>query len=220
MIFIVGLGRSGTHLLANIINSGMPTDIEAQPQFNLVLDAVVWGKPIDQLKNIYEAKPKKYATKDHPIIWLVESFRYLKPKFVCIERDVNQVVASSLLHDGVRQWVTQTYPPNPLSANYVPGYAEMNTVGRLALRWLVNHQRINELKRTNQGDILFLDYNDLVVNTGPTVHQLSMFLGVKLQIPKIRKNSMTKYLTTLTPTQLDQIKGVIDAHSSCLLPNP
>jgi hypothetical protein len=212
----MGLGRSGTHLLANIIKSGLPTDIEVQPQFNLVLDAVVWGKPIDQLKRIYESKPKNYATKDHPIIWLVEGFRYLKPKFVCIERDVNQVVASSLLHDGVRQWVTDDYPPNPLSANYVPGYAEMNTVERLALRWLVNHQRINELKSTNQGDILFLDYNDLVVNTAPTVHQLELFLDVKLQIPKIRKNSMNKYLTVLTQTQLDQIRGVLN-DSPCLL---
>lgn len=210
LVFITGLGRSGTHLVADIIGSGIPCDQEVQPQFNMVINAVVYHKPIAPLIKIYKTKPENYATKDHPVIWLVEQFRFMQPKFVCIERDVLQVVASSLKHPGVLKWVTQEYPPNPLSANYVSGYDKMDTIERLTARWVVNHLRINELKRTNQGDILFLDYNDLVVNPGPTIHQLELFLEVKLQIPKISKVPMTKYLNEMTGEQIGKIQKTVN----------
>lgn len=224
-VYVLGLGRSGTNLVGEIISSAMPTYIEKEPMFSLSVNAAVYKKPIAPLISIYRSKHYQYdgnvCFKNHTDIWHVENLQYIpNSKFVCIERDVNQVIASSLKHEGVRKWVSQDYPPNPLSGNLVEDYVRLDIIERLTLRWLINHQRIQQLQKTDNGDILFMDYSDLVLNTETVINEMEVFLGTKLKIPKIWKNSLTKYLDELAEEDLNKIENTIKKYDhknlSCL----
>lgn len=218
MVFVIGLGRSGTNLVGHILASHpkIKCDLEVQPQFNMAINTVVYGKPIAPLISLYRAKKhatkKLYATKDHPNIWLVEQLRaaFHDAKFICIERDVHQVVASSLYHPGVLEWVTGDYPVNPLSANHYPNYENLNTIERLTLRWLINRERIRHLQKNNKGDMLTISFNDLMVYPTETLTQVQRLLGLRepFELPYLQPTNMSKWIKVLSPREIANIQEI------------
>ena len=160
IVFVIGLGRSGTNMLGRFLAKSPDTlcDLERQPQFNLSIRAAILGseKAWRELISVYADRlavasntNKLYCTKDHVNIWQVLRLanRFPNAKFINIERDVYGVVASSLLHKGVMGWIENDYPPNPLSANNVVNFEELTPVERLVERWL---QHKTESRRLQQ----------------------------------------------------------------------
>lgn len=219
MIIIVGVGRAGTHLLADIIkaDSNYTVDIEAQPQFNYSVNAVVWGRHLLDLINIYRLKHKpNYVTKDYPCLWLYDALTATIPevKFVAVTRNPYATIASALLHKGVMSWVTEAamYPPNPLSGTLSPKYRpNMTAVELLALRWLEHQLEIERIAKNK--NVLVLSYNTLCRDQNLTKLKLKTFMGVTpTQYPEIKPNR-NKWEKQLTPNQIKQINALIGDYS-------
>lgn len=216
MVLITGVGRSGTHLLAQLLASHpqLTVDFEAQPQFNYAVNAVVWGRDFFNLLNLYRTKNSPYyVAKDHTTLWLYDQLTALIPdiKFITIERNPYQVIASSLRHKGVMSWITDAdkYPPNPLSGTLSPLYKTgMSHVELLTLRWLEHSIEIDRItKNKNVMGIAYDDLLDIDIRA-----ELANFIGIDNQfvMPQI-KETRTKWHNILTNKQIEQIDNLLTA---------
>lgn len=220
--FVIGLERSGTNLLGGILGKhpDILCDAVTQPQLNMVIRTLVYSKPITPLISLYRSKQygaigRVYIAKEQPNIWLVEQLRCLNGKFICIERDPYQVVASSLLDNAVLTWIKDDYPSNPLSANYLPEYEELNTIERLTLRWIINHKRIIQLSENNPGDILFINYADLFINPTTVLFDIQSFLKLDMPftLPHMDMQQLTLYQQQLSLAEQDTIYETLSRYS-------
>lgn len=214
MVLITGVGRSGTHLLAQLLASHpqLTVDFEAQPQFNYAVNAVVWGRDFFNLLNVYRTKNSPYyVAKDHTTLWLYDQITALIPdvKFITIERNPYQVIASSLRHKGVMSWVVdaEKYPPNPLSGTLSPLYkVGMSQVELLALRWLEHHIEIKRISKNK--NVMPVIYDDLL-DTDLTA-PIADFIGISNQFVMPRMvETRNKWQQVLSKFQINQIQAIL-----------
>lgn len=216
MIFVVGCGRSGMHLLAKTLASD-PTinaTIEEQAQFNLAVGAVVNKNvaALNRLCEIYRRAKRPYLTKDHTNLWL---YRQLKKRFpeahwVAIERDPYGTIASSLIHEGVLDWVIyhENRRKNPLSGTLgLTGdeFEALPVVARLTLKWMYHSYRIEELRES----MLVIDFADLVKAPIATTDFLAQQLGLKLTPPKTHLDVLYKWQHQLLEDEINIIEDTL-----------
>lgn len=109
--FIVGSGRSGTHWLAEIVDSSQSTTltIEKAPIYNMVLEMALnpgakvrlFSKLVQEYRREQEeCTTEYYIDKSHQNLWLVDELVTAFPgaRFVAIQREPYAVVASMLRH--------------------------------------------------------------------------------------------------------------------------
>jgi len=216
MVLIGGVGRSGTHLLANILKShpDLTVDIEREPQFTWAVNSVVWGRDITKLINLYKTKPVNYVTKDHPMMWQFHLLNAHIPtlKMIIMQRGAHQVVASSLQHAGVRQWVVNSalYPPNPLTGSLHPRFKDnLSVAEKLTLRWHLHANEVRALAKFN--NVLVVDYNALLTRPDTILAALSNFLDIpnNFTFPTLNQASLFKWVHQLNPQQLQEINDIL-----------
>jgi hypothetical protein len=113
-IFIVGSGRTGTHLVAEIMKSAPRSRVyvEDPSHFPLINKAVLCNdqKSLRRLfqilqKNYQDARKKGEVMidKTHPLLWYVSELTEMFPTcgFIATQRDIESTIASMLKHKGV-----------------------------------------------------------------------------------------------------------------------
>lgn len=232
-IFIIGTGRSGTHLLGYTL-TGHPDiriTIEKKPIFQWVTEAALYydrrSKLLPKIIKYYKKQsiisaPKLYADKSHPNIWLAEDLTAALPNslFIGIIRNPYATVASMLKHQGVLKWHKEweKYPlPNEflgIDNNNLSEYNRMPIAEKCALRWLSHKRQMDKLKKKLNDRILIIKYEDLINNTSSELLRIEDFLELKNKItkPLINRETLNKWKTNLHEEEIEQIRKVTGDH--------
>lgn len=227
IIFVVGTGRSGTHLVGRLLGShpAVHATIEEQPMFGLVTQISVYGmrSRMSELVDVYRrqlAKHAIYADKSHHALWCAEELQDAfgdEARFVAVERDPRAVVASMLLHqDGVMRWLERwrelPVPCPFLGLENASTFSELTVEQKCAARWRSHHRRIAQL-RGRLDHLLVLNYERLVVEPVAELERLAGFLGIEnrfnAELP--HRDSLDRWRAQLTGEQVAAIEQLVEA---------
>lgn len=230
-IFILGSGRSGTHLLARAFMNQPDTDvfIENHKLFNIVSNFVSGYNTteyretdiIAMYKKILDSSKTKWLVdKTHPAIWLVDTLVAAFPnaRFVGIHRGVLATVNSMLQHSEVMLW----YNKLPLNGvNRFLGITDENKdyfeslplEVKCACRVLAHTQRLLSLKKQYPTIVYLVQYNDFYTQQNKVLHELSSFLKWHdtLRLEPLHNDGLDKWKTELTTEQIEHITQYVRA---------
>lgn len=228
LIFVIGSGRSGTHLIGRIIGSHPEVDayIEDERTFGLVTDIATQRvnktrvvKLVAKYTKLFRKSSYKFILeKSHPNIWIVEELleAFPKAKFVGIYRDVYSTVASMLKHEGVSSWFeilpqNQVNPFLGINENNKEGYSNLTIEQKSALRWRSHYDRLQSLQNKFSGNVIIIDYNDLLVNQDKYLNVLAEFIGIdnSFEPENFKIESLSKWKTQLSQYQIKLIDSVL-----------
>jgi hypothetical protein len=229
-VFIVGCGRSGTHLLAHTLaaHPRVRATIEAEPMFGLstALAMNVHLEPagIPQLVRHYEGELRRsagrlYVDKSHPNLWIAERLRDAFPGalFLGIERDAFATVASMMKHRGVAAWHARwkEFPvPNRflgITPELAAVYDELPLASRCALRWRAHKERLAELGRVLGPDLAVVSFEAFAGDPAATVRRLGAWLDLEppLAVPAIDRAALGRWSAELSAQDQARIRDVV-----------
>lgn len=229
IIAVVGSGRSGTHLLGNLINTSrkITASIEDDDLFPLITKAATENnrelapKIARKLeRRLKKCKTELYLEKSHPLMWLADdsSLARLPVKYIGIVRDPYATVASMLRHEGVRKWCEDWEKlPHPniflgISQDNIDEYRRMTIVQKCAIRWISHALELERLSYAfPREQYLQLNYEDVLNKPEQSIDKIEGFIGVNDIDKKFKMNkeSLSKWKNDLSPDQINQIKGVL-----------
>ncbi len=228
-IMVIGSGRSGTHWLAQILESHprVRATIEGTKAFHRVtrmaLDPSTRPLLLPKVLRYYRwqhlrSHPRHYLDKSHPNLWLAPELAHAFPDalFLGIERNPYGTVASMLKHRGVLAWHRRwrEFPiPNAflgITEELAERYDSMDLAEQCALRWKAHHDRMAEMGGLLGDRLLRIQYEDLFENTDEALARLADFVGLGTPIPRpeIRRESLFKWKEQLTDEQIGQVEAV------------
>lgn len=230
-IFVIGSGRSGTHLVGNLLDSHaeIAATIEKPEIFHAVtrmaLDPRTEPQLYPKVADLYVEEHGKvadlhYADKSHPNIWLAERLAesFEEAVFLGIQRDPRAVVASMLRHDGVQQWHRRwrEFPvPNRflgISADLEPTYDDLSLETQCALRWKAHAERMADLRNELGERMLYIDYERLLQDE-QAVRDIEQFLELEQPFPpfEMQLGSLEKWEEQLSDEQVAAVTAVADS---------
>lgn len=233
IVFVVGSGRSGTHLVGHILESfpAIRITIERPPMFQwataMALDPRRKPELLPRLVERYReearaSSPRMYADKSHPNLWLVPELAEAFPdaRFIGVVRDPFATVASMLKHDGVLEWLRRWREfPVPNSFLGITGeisttYDELSLPTRCALRWRAHRDRLDRLRPALGPERLHVvEYERLVLAPDETIGALAGFLGLPApaEPPRIRRDGLERWRDELSAEALGDVARVVGA---------
>ncbi len=234
-VFILGCGRSGTHLLAHTLSAHprVRATIEAQPMFglstamamNVHLEPVWFARLVRHYQIELRRSPRRlYVDKSHPNLWIAEKLRDAFPdaRFLGIERNAFATVASMMKHRGVAAWHFRwkEFPvPNRflgITAELAAVYDDLPLASRCALRWQAHKERMAQLERVLGDDIAVLSYEQFATDPVATVRRLRGFLELDEPIPApaIDGTALGRWSAELSEQDQARIRDVVGAGSA------
>ena len=232
MIFVLGSGRSGTHLVGEILASykDVSISIEKPPVFEwsttMALEPISRPLLFPYLVHHYtqerlRSAPLHYADKSHPALWFAEALAAVFPTayFVGVQRNPYDTVASMIKHQGVlewqRHWKSFTVPNAFLGITRQVSevYDRMSTVEKCAIRWLAQTERVSQLSSILLDRLYIIQYENLALDGKMEIERLSKFLGFQTpsELPNIRCDSIGKWRKHLTDHMYEEIAEIVCA---------
>ena len=227
LIFIVGTGRSGTHLIARSIGSheAVKAYIEHPPFFDLsskiAFENKVRKDRIKKLINKYKKEiricskeSKIMLDKSHPNIWIIDELihDFPKAKFIAVNRNAYSTISSMLRHEGVLTWFDK-YDNKTLNPFLGVTYSTINTFKELpieskcALRWKSHRDEIINAKNKYPTHVHVLNYEDFLLDTDRELQKVANFIGISNQFrsEKIINENLTKWRGLLSRSEIANI---------------
>lgn len=215
MVFVLGLGRSGTNMLAEVLIShpALIGDIEG-PTFSLAVKAALGLSGAVQ-RYINSLSPMDmYVKKDHPVMWFWGAMP-ADNKGIYIDRGFMDHAASCLHHDGVQSWLhnSSQYPPNGLSGSLLRSklglsstdYATLSIYGKLAIRYLTAKYVARTLN-----DVVYVTYEGLVQHPTYWLGVIGDYINVnpaRFDTSIIKSTSIDKYKQTLSTYEITTLRS-------------
>ncbi|MEY8848342.1 sulfotransferase [Psychroserpens sp. XS_ASV72] len=230
LIFIIGSGRSGTHLLGRTFENSSEIDafIEDERFFKPITNlAVGINKNQDDFKSILKAYKKAFKRskkdyileKTHPNIWFVEEILEAFPnaKFVGIKRNVFSTVSSMLNHNGVLSWYEKLPLDEPnrflgITESNKSDFVNLPMESKCAIRCLAHYNRLNELQQKFPDNVLVVDYEEFYDAYDQLMEKLQSFLNLdfKLNSEPLNPSGKDKWKRYLTDIQIKHIEQIIE----------
>ena|SRR5690554_3824318 len=228
-VFIVGTGRSGTHLLARTLGSAKEVDahIESNKYFKLLTNAAIHKNTNDRqslVKLIREydsfmnqSKKRIVLDKTHPNLWLIDEINseISNSYFVGIKRNLYATVNSMLRHEGVLKWYTTLdldvpndfLGINELNMHY---FKDLPLEAKCALRWKSHQQKLEEVVVKYENFIL-VDYEDFYNDIGSVLRKINDFVDEDLfyTVEKLNQGGDIKWQQQLSAEQIKNIDAVV-----------
>ena len=225
IIFVIGAGRSGTHLLGRTI--GNLDEIDAfiedkmffKPITNLVVNKGINEQSLNELLQRYEkvfkkSKKETILEKTHPNIWLVEELQdfFKESYFIGIRRNVYATVASMLNHQGVLQLfdranfseVNDFFGITKENLDY---YEELPLESKFALSWKAHSERLASLEKTFPDRVLVMEYEEFYGDLDSLFEKINTFLhsDFEFKLEPLNPNGLEKWKSYLTADQIENI---------------
>ncbi|OAB75749.1 sulfotransferase family protein [Cochleicola gelatinilyticus] len=229
LIFVIGSGRSGTHLLGRTFGNSpeIETFIE-EDKFFLPITELAAGlnknaSDFDDILSLYKkefkkSKKKYILEKTHPNIWFVEKIHEYFPKaqFIGIKRNVYATVASMLNHDGVLSW----YKRIPLdeensflgiNRNNLKTFKDLPLESKCAIRWKAHVDRLDYLSEKFPEHVLVINYEDFYDRYPDLMNELKAFLDTDFEIHSepLNVKGKDKWREQLTDKEIENIDKAI-----------
>jgi hypothetical protein len=224
-IFIIGSGRSGTHLLARTFKHRADSTLimEDKRVFKSVSHyASGYNRNTIQMSDVVNSYSKILATvktsflvdKAHPNIWLCESLMaaYPQAKFIGIHRGILATVNSMLQHPDIMLWYERLdlHTENPflgITANNVNQFAKWPVEVQCACRVISHKLELDRLQKKYPKTIYVVEYNHFYSHQDETLNKLSAFLQLKtpLQMEPLHADGLDKWKTELQPEQIERL---------------
>jgi hypothetical protein len=240
-IFIIGTGRSGTHLLCRTLKSFVAvTDflggIEDPSLLSATARAAIAEKPLSEAaidtilgrSELAANSGNVYVDQTHPLLWFVETLHHLLPGslFIFPWRPNEQILASMLRHEGVLHWYAQICNGTVDAAfpSRFFGIASVKEAGslplpELCLARIVSHKReclrLHGLLGTSR--IRIIDYEHLVRHPKEAVMSILTpeernALGSASGHCTADGASLDKYMYDLTHAQIERARSLEMPH--------
>jgi Sulfotransferase family len=230
-IFVIGSGRSGTHLVGNILDShpDIAATIEEPEIFEAVTtmaldprrEADLFPRLVDLYVEAHARVPDKhYADKSHPNIWLAEDLAasFDEAVFVGIQRNPHATVASMLRHDGVTVWHERwrDFPvPNRflgIDEALAAEYEALPLETKFAIRWRAHADQMARLREILGPRIMYLDY-DRLLQDERVIGDLQEFLELDRPFPpfEMKMDSLDKWRSQLSDDQVAAVSAAAGA---------
>ena len=224
-IFIIGTGRSGTHFLCRTLLgfeniNDMLNGHENSPLLNDITISAIEGNPLsNSVINYYKDKINNnfiFLDQHHPNIHHYDQLSKEFPNalFVGIDRPIEQIVSSMLIHGGVLKWFEKAkanlntiYPNNFLGVSSASELDEPKHI--LAAKRVLSHKNIYSCI-INNSNFRLLNFENLIYdrekefNRVFSKEELQEF-GNYLEKEKPNIEVLTKFKKNLTNTQLSDI---------------
>lgn len=228
-LFIVGTGRSGTHLLARTLGSSskIDTHIESNDFFKHLTNAAINKEYMDaySIENLIKdydrflnkSKKKIVLDKTHPNLWLVDEINSEVENafFIGIKRNVYATVNSMLNHQGVLNWyktLDLEKPNNFLGINSfnVDFFKDLPLEAKCALRWQSHQNKLKSFEGI-MSNFITVDYEDFYCNVEGVLNSINILIDEQLeyQVETLNKLGDTKWKGQLTQKQIRNIQNVI-----------
>ncbi|MFC1719230.1 sulfotransferase [Candidatus Poribacteria bacterium] len=232
LAFVIGCGRSGTHLVGYILRSypEMRVTIEKTPIFDWVTamalnparKATLFPRLVRQYQLLRSlASPRHYADKSHPNIWLAEDLAAAFPQalFIGIQREPFATVASMLRHGGILDWHRRRgeFPvPNDflgINTEDIEQYEQLSSPTKCALRWKSHAKKMEDLKSVLKRRLHVIGYEDLVRDSQSEIQKLVDFLGLSMptKLPEIKTESLDRWRLELSDeicVEIERVTGL------------
>ncbi len=227
-IFVIGTGRSGTHLLGRTFLSNKDCKVLIEdPMFFKDVTKIATGqrkrrhfkKVLKNYRNLFVSTKEKYVLeKTHPNIWFVEDLLEAFPnaKFIGIKRDPYATISSMLNHGNVMKWYN-VLPLNKendflgIDSENINYFTNLSIEAKAAFRWKSHIRRLNYLEEIFPNNVMVFDYEDYFNNNEELMNKISSFIGIsgELHAEKIKNESLDKWKTHLTSENIENINNVI-----------
>lgn len=194
IIVISGTGRSGTHLLGNILGSSENSLLrqERGDTFNVAYDRIRSANfDFSDLTSVIEKEYKNYKNiieKNHVLMWAENiEFSFNKYKFIGIERDVQCVISSSIKHAAILKRTSQHQAIiNPffgiVDKETLDLYNTSSVPQRLYMKHVTHHHRLKELSSIEMA--LVIKFEDILYNYEDTVQKIEEYCQIKVKFSK------------------------------------
>jgi len=230
IIFVIGSGRSGTHLLGRTFENSPEIDafIEDDLFFETITDLAVGlnknksnlNKVLKRYKKVFNKSEKQYILeKTHPNIWFVEEILEFFPnaKFIGIKRNVLSTVASMINHKGVLSWykrlpLDEVNPFLGITESNKDAFKKLPLESKCTFRWISHTNRLEYLENKYPKHVKIVDYEDFYDNYNGLMNILKEFLDLdfNLNSETLNQSGKDKWKTTLSQEQVNNIHTVIN----------
>jgi hypothetical protein len=227
-LFIVGAGRTGTNLLASILNSYSNVfDINRGKENKFILkiisNAIFKKKPypftamfyFTMLTLIAKFKNKVLIDQCHPNIFYIKDLLKINKdlKFIFINRETIQSTSSMLEHPGVLSWYKNKnieFPNDFLGYETYEKYNSDDLVTRCATRQINTKKLAFILKKQYPKNFCIINFNNLILDFKNEIRNIEYELDINLGRLKsyidIDKSVTTKHKIKLDKKTLKKIE--------------
>ena len=233
LIFVIGTGRSGTHLIGRTIASHeeIVGRIEIPDTFNLITSIATRQdfespflvnlkkqKLIRKLSNLMSTTNSHILEKSHPALWMVEYLHehFSEALFIGVTRGVEPTVSSMLLHRGVSAWYKKLPQNKPnrflgITKENADIFSDLTIEEKCALRWFSHKRELDRLNEKYPDNIQVINYEDFVINPEVHLKKTAVSLGVlnKFSPEKFDQSALHKWKVNLSADQLTRIRAII-----------
>lgn len=191
-LFIVGSGRTGTHLLSEIISSNPENNIEVVGESSpLFYPSVLYCMKhsdyynfLPKLITFFENK-NQFVCKFHPLLWIVEKLndQLEDAYFIGTTRNKPDTIKSMLRHEGIKQWYKTEYTEKLEFPNQFLGLQSREEIINQPMEKLLEKRyisHVNEVKRLYfvLDNFHIFDYDGLYKNIDSEIKKLEDFTGL------------------------------------------
>ncbi len=235
LIFIIGTGRSGTHLIGRTIASHPDVEGHIEDPEHFVLSSYIAAYQdvlpsflvypfkmllVRRYKKLLKNTSAEYILeKSHTNIWLAEFLHKEIPNavFVGVLRDVLPTVSSMLEHKHVMSWYKKL-PQNRvnrflgITKENVEGFKGLSNVEKCVLRWQSHKRELARLENILPPERLkVINYESFMNTPEDHLQELANFIKIdnRYQFEKLKLESLDKWKNTLTVSQIRNIRGLV-----------
>lgn len=212
ILFIVGNGRSGTHMMASVLNeyndfNDLTNGRENGYVFPFAVDLIkqkCGAENRSELLNRYcklrsLVKNEVYFDQTHIVHWFHNDLIGLNPKYIMMIRNPFGVIASTMKHKGVESWLKDD-PPNDefVGKNLYDGnWNKLSVEFRAALRWVANIEQFAKIREKYKKNSYIVQYELMGTDYRRIVRDIHTLCGLdfveKPQKFKFHNESIVKY---------------------------